>query len=65
VRKRLHSGRISKKVAEVAAKVDPGEAPPQGVLTDPVRSRRISRWFERQERRIKRGARVLTPAGKD
>jgi hypothetical protein len=64
-RKAARSGRISRKVAQVASKVDPGEAPPNGVLADPVRDRRMSRRFERLERKIRRGARVLTPAGKD
>jgi hypothetical protein len=64
-RKAARSGRISRKVAEVASRVDPGESPPKGVLADPVRDRRMSKRFERLEQRIRRGARVLTPAGKD
>ena len=52
------------KVAEVADRVDPGEAPPLGVLSTPEKSRAMSERFERAERRLRRGARVLVTAGR-
>lgn len=56
--------RIVEKVAEVAGRVDPGEAPPLGVLSTPEKSRAMSERFERAERRLRRGARVLVTAGR-
>lgn len=56
--------RIAEKVAEVADRVDPGEAPPLGVLSTPEKSRAMSERFERAERRLRRGARVLVTAGR-
>jgi hypothetical protein len=56
--------RLTDKVASVADRVDPGEAPPLGVLTTPEKSRAMSARFERAERRVRRGARVLVTAGR-
>ena len=52
--------RVAAAVAAVAERVDPGEAPPLGVLTTPEKSRRISRRFEHAEWKVRRGARALT-----
>ena len=52
--------RVTSAVAAVAEKVDPGEAPPLGVLTTPEKSRRISARFEAAEWKVRRGARALT-----
>jgi hypothetical protein len=52
--------RVAAAVAAVAERVDPGEAPPLGVLTTPEKSRRISRRFELAEWKVRRGARALT-----
>lgn len=57
--------RLSSAVAAVAEKVDPGESPPLGVLSSPEKSRQMSRRFEKAEHTVRRGARVLTPAGRD
>jgi hypothetical protein len=46
--------RISEAVADLADRVDPGEAPPLGVLTTPEKSRRVSKRFERAEARVLR-----------
>jgi hypothetical protein len=35
-------------------KVDPGEAPPLGVLSTPEKSRAMSARFERAERQVRR-----------
>ena len=51
---------VAAAVVAVAEKVDPGEAPPLGVLTTPEKSRRISRRFELAEGNVRRGARALT-----
>lgn len=51
---------VAAAVAAVADRVDPGEAPPLGVLTTPEKSRRISRRFELAEWKVRRGARALT-----
>jgi hypothetical protein len=59
------TGRLSEAVASVADRVDPGEGPPQGVLTTPEKSKAMSRRFERVESQIRRGARVLVPAGRE
>lgn len=56
--------RLTEKVAEVADRVDPGEAPPLGVLSTPEKSRAMSRRFERVEERLRRGVRVLVTAGR-
>lgn len=53
--------RLSEKVVEVAERVDPGEAPPLGVLTDPAKSRSMSARFERAETAVHRGARAVVP----
>ena len=55
--------RITEAVVSVAERVDPGEAPPLGVLTTPEKSRRMSRRFERFEQRVRRGLRVLSHTG--
>jgi len=52
--------RVTAAVAAVADKVDPGEAPPLGVLTTPEKSRRVSRRFEAAEWKVRRGARAIT-----
>ena len=52
--------RVTAAVAAVAERVDPGEAPPLGVLTTPEKSRRVSRRFEAAEWQVRRGARALT-----
>jgi hypothetical protein len=46
--------RLTERVAAVAHRVDPGEAPPQGVLTSPEKSRAMSARFERAERQVRR-----------
>ena len=51
-------------MAAVADRVDPGEAPPLGVLSTPEKSRAMSARFERVEQRLRRGARVLTGTGR-
>lgn len=56
--------RLTEVVASVADRVDPGEAPPLGVLTSPEKSRAMSQRFERAERHVRRGARVLATAGR-
>jgi hypothetical protein len=56
--------RISEAVAAVAERVDPGEAPPLGVLTTPEKSRRVSRRFEDAEVKVRRGARALATIGR-
>ncbi|MDQ1600490.1 MAG: hypothetical protein QOD68_1964 [Actinomycetota bacterium] len=48
------AGRLTEKVTELADRVDPGEAPPQGVLTSPAKSRAMSARFERAERQVRR-----------
>ena len=59
-RVRARAPRVTAAVAAVAEKVDPGEAPPLGVLTSPEKSRRVSRRFEAAEWKVRRGARALT-----
>jgi hypothetical protein len=54
--------RLSNAVAAVAEKVDPGEAPPHGVLTTPEKSREMSRRFERAEGAVRR---TITLTGRD
>jgi hypothetical protein len=58
------TGGLSEAVASVADRVDPGEGPPQGVLTTPEKSKAMSRRFETAERRVRRGAKVLVTAGR-
>ena len=48
------AGRLTEKLTELADRVDPGEAPPQGVLTSPAKSRAMSARFERAERQVRR-----------
>ena len=57
--------RLTDAVAAVADRVTPGEAPPLGVLTSPEKSRAMSRRFERVERHVRRGARVVVSAGRN
>ena len=52
--------RVAAAVVAVAEKVDPGEAPPLGVLTTPEKSRQWSRRFENVEWKLRRGARAVT-----
>jgi hypothetical protein len=59
-----HTERFTDAVASVADRVDPGEAPPLGVLSTPEKSRAMSARFERVEQRLRRGARVLTGTGR-
>ena len=59
------SGRLTRRVASMAERVDPGEAPPLGVLSTPEKSRAMSDRFERAEARLRRGARILAPSGRD
>jgi hypothetical protein len=56
--------RLTDKVASVADRVDPGDAPPLGVLSTPEKSRAMSARFERIEERVRRGAKVLVTAGR-
>jgi hypothetical protein len=56
--------RLTGAVVSVADRVDPGDAPPLGVLTTPEKSRAMSDRFERVERSVRRGARVLVTAGR-
>jgi len=58
------AGRLGDAVASLADRVDPGEAPPLGVLSTPEKSRAMSERFERAEKHIRRGARVLVTAGR-
>ena len=46
------AGRLSEKVVDLRERVDPGEAPPLGVLSDPARSRAMSARFERAEQQV-------------
>lgn len=60
----LRAERLTDAVASVADRVDPGEAPPLGVLSSPEKSRAMSRRFERAERLVRRGGRVVVTAGR-
>ena len=51
--------RMTDVVVAAAQRVHPGEAPPQGVLTIPERSRQVSARFESLEGKVQRGARML------
>jgi hypothetical protein len=57
--------RLTDAVQAVSEKVDPGEAPPNGVLSSPEKSRQMSRRFENAERTLRKGAKVFVPAGRD
>lgn len=46
--------RLTDKVAEIADRVDPGDAPPHGVLTTPEKAKAMSARFERAERQVRR-----------
>jgi hypothetical protein len=46
--------RLSEKVVDLRDRVDPGEAPPLGVLSTPERSRAMSARFERAERQVRK-----------
>ena len=46
--------RLTEKVAELADRVDPGDAPPHGVLSTPEKSRAMSARFERVERQVRK-----------
>jgi hypothetical protein len=59
-----HGERFTDAVASVADRVDPGEAPPLGVLSTPEKSRAMSDRFERVELWLRRGARTLVGAGR-
>jgi hypothetical protein len=57
--------RLTEKVAAVAERVDPGEAPPRGVLGRPDRPRSTAVRSERAERRGGRSAKRMVSAGRD
>jgi hypothetical protein len=46
--------RLTDKVEAVVEKVDPGEAPPLGVLSTPEKSRAMSARFERAEHNVRK-----------
>ncbi len=46
--------RLTEKVLDLRDRVDPGEAPPLGVLSSPEKSRAMSARFERVEQQVKR-----------
>ncbi len=46
--------RLSESIAAAVDRVDPGEAPPLGVLTTPEKSRAMSARFERAERQVRK-----------
>lgn len=46
--------RLTEKVVDLRARVDPGDAPPLGVWSTPERSRAMSARFERVERRVRK-----------
>ena len=48
------AGRLSEKVVDLRDRVDPGEAPPEGVLSSPAKSRAMAARFERVERQVRR-----------
>jgi hypothetical protein len=48
------AGRLSEKVVDLRDRVDPGEAPPLGVLSNTEKSRAMSARFERVERQVKK-----------
>ena len=48
------TGRLSERVVDLRDRVDPGEAPPLGVLSTPEKSRAMSARFERAERQVRK-----------
>ena len=46
--------RLSERVVDLRDRVDPGEAPPLGVLSTPEKSRAMSARFERAEQQIRK-----------
>ena len=46
--------RLTESIAAAVDRVDPGEAPPHGVLTTPEKSRAMSARFERAERQVRK-----------
>jgi hypothetical protein len=48
------AGRLSERVIDLTDRVDPGEAPPHGVLTTPEKAKAMSARFERAERQVRR-----------
>lgn len=60
-RKVPRAERLSERVEAVAERVDPGEAPPLGVLSDPEKSRTMSARFERAEQGLRRAVRRVLP----
>lgn len=46
--------RLSERVVDLRDRVDPGEAPPLGVLSTPEKSRAMSARFERAEEQIRK-----------
>jgi hypothetical protein len=46
--------RLTERVEAVADRVDPGEAPPLGVLSTPEKSRAMSARFERAEHNVRK-----------
>jgi len=55
------AGRLTDRVIDLRDRVDPGEAPPQGVLSTPEKSRAMAARFERVESSVRR---AVTP-GRD
>jgi hypothetical protein len=50
--------RLSDRVIDLRDRVDPGEAPPEGVLSTPEKSRAMAERFERAESTVRR---AVTP----
>jgi hypothetical protein len=48
------AGRLNDKVVDLRDRVDPGEAPPLGVLSNAEKSRAMSARFERVERQVRK-----------
>ena len=48
------AGRLSERVIDLTDRVDPGEAPPHGVLTTPEKAKAMSARFERAERQVRK-----------
>lgn len=46
--------KVTEKVIDLTDRVDPGEAPPYGVLTTPEKARAMSARFERAERQVRK-----------
>ncbi len=51
--------RLTDRVVSVADRVDPGDAPPLGVLSTPEKSRAMSARFEAVENGVRKAARVV------